>query len=123
MVDRMMMVQHCLYGTKTLRRGGQARTKDYAQPSLGTDALRPGGKGSAETINSRNTPVATRNIRLRGKPIIQIIQRKRAYAAASAYAASSARLASRQAHGSSDARLRLFTFPLTTCSSTSVSHA
>ena len=82
MVDRMMMVQHCLYGTKTLRRGGQARTKDYAQPSLGTDALRPGGKGSAETINGRNTSVATRNIRLRGKPIIQIIQRKRAYAAA-----------------------------------------
>jgi hypothetical protein len=34
MVDRMMMVQHRLYGTETLRRGGQARTKDYAQPSL-----------------------------------------------------------------------------------------
>ena len=123
MVDRMMMVQYCLYGTETLRRGGPARTKDHAQPSLGTDALRPGGKGNAETINSRNTPVATGNIRLCGKPIIQIIQRKRAYAAASAHAASSARFASRQAHGSNDARLRLFTLPLTICSSTSVSHA
>ena len=49
--------------------------------------------------------------------------RKRAYAAASAHEARAVRLASRQAHGSSSARLRLFTLPLTICSSTSVSQA
>jgi hypothetical protein len=37
------------------------------------------------------------------------------------HAATASRLASRQAQGSSDARLRLFTFPLTICSNTSVS--